>query len=493
MQRLVTFNAKEQRRLGAEIPTIRRNANVVGQILQAVTAAFGFSLMLLVVGAARRYSQVRDERRQFAEARAAAALAFNSRLQAIAKATISIAETITSRAGLQATCRVMADEARAVVGADYCALGLGSDPDGPLEHWVFSGTGPAETEGIPSDLRPLAALGAVQREARPIRVADVAAHAEFRALAASRPAVGPFMGVPLIHQNRNGGTLYLARKMGQPAFTDEDERAAGLLAAYIGVATDNARLYSEAQTAIRAREDLLAIVSHDLRNPLNAIRMSTELLHLLVGDGEAAEVTARIDRATGRMLRMIGDLLDAAKIETGRMCVAGQPEDVASLVEEATEMFSILAAEKTIALCRLTPGSSVTVSCERDLLLRVFSNLIGNAIKFTPREGEIAVAAELQAGQVHFSVKDSGPGIPADHLPHIFDRYWQQRDADRRGSGLGLYIAKGIVEAHGGRIWAESEPGEGSTMHFALPRSSGHGDSAFRALSAESGTLAAHS
>jgi signal transduction histidine kinase len=131
-------------------------------------------------------------------------------------------------------------------------------------------------------------------------------------------------------------------------------------------------------------------------------------------------------------------------------------------------MFSIAAAEKSIGLSRHT-RSPVTVLCERDLLLRVFSNLIGNAIKFTPTGGAISVSAETLSGQVHFSVKDSGPGIPADHLAHIFDRYWQQKDSDRRGSGLGLYIAKGIVEAHGGRIWAESKLGEGSTMHFALP------------------------
>jgi signal transduction histidine kinase len=120
-------------------------------------------------------------------------------------------------------------------------------------------------------------------------------------------------------------------------------------------------------------------------------------------------------------------------------------------------------------LSRHTPQPSVAVRCERELILRVFSNVIGNAIKFSPSEGTIFIIAESLSGQVHFSVKDIGPGISADHLPRVFDRYWQQKDSDRRGSGLGLYIAKGIVEPHRGRIWAESKPGEGTTIHFTLP------------------------
>lgn len=169
------------------------------------------------------------------------------------------------------------------------------------------------------------------------------------------------------------------------------------------------------------------------------------------------------------MTRLIGDLLDAAKIEAGVLRTAPRPENVASLVDSAVEMLGPLAADKSIQLRSQGPPSSLAVLCERDLILRVLSNLVGNAIKFSPSSGSVFVAARERTGQVEFFVKDSGPGIPQEHLPHIFDRYWQQKDNDRRGSGLGLYIAKGIVEAHGGRIWIETAPRQGTAIHFTLP------------------------
>ena len=469
MERLILFNTDQQQRLAIEIPKIRKRANIIGYLLEAVTAMFGVSLMLLVIRAVRGYSRVLDDRRRLAEGQSTAAVAFSSRLESIARATAAIAEAIASRAPLQATFAVVAEEARAVVGADFCALGFGSDPERPFEPWASSGMTAAESEPIGRCPRPVGLLGAVLREGRPIRLDDLTKSSEFRGLPDAHPPMGPFIGVPVVHQNRNVGNLYLARRAGQPGFTAEDERAAALLAAYVGVAADNARLFGETQAAVRAREDLLAMVSHDLKNPLNAIRLSTELLRRSLGEGRATEITAQIDRATGRILQMIGDLLDAAKIEAGHLRAAGRPEDVSSLVDEAAEMFSTAAAAKGIELSHHSPPSALAVRCERDLLLRVFSNLIGNAIKFTPSGGSISVVAEQLAGQVHFSIKDSGPGIPADHLPHIFDRYWQQHEGDRRGSGLGLYIARGIVEAHGGRIWAESQLGQGSTIQFALP------------------------
>jgi len=136
-------------------------------------------------------------------------------------------------------------------------------------------------------------------------------------------------------------------------------------------------------------------------------------------------------------------------------------------------MFSVVAAESSIQLICQPPPSAMAVLCERQLLMRVFSNIIGNAIKFTPSEGSVSIAAKSEDGQIRFSVRDTGPGVPAEDLPHLFDRYWQQKESDRRGSGLGLYIAKGIVEAHGGRISAESRPGEGTTIEFTLPEYAG--------------------
>ena len=169
------------------------------------------------------------------------------------------------------------------------------------------------------------------------------------------------------------------------------------------------------------------------------------------------------------MTRLIDDLLHAAKIEAGGLHAERHPEDVASLVESAVDMFRVVAAERSIQLAPRTPSPPVAALCERNLILRVLANLIGNAIKFSPEGSSISVVAEERADQVHFAVSDTGPGIPTEYLSHVFDRYWQQTGGDRRGSGLGLYIAKGIVEAHGGRIWIDSVQGQGTTIHFSLP------------------------
>jgi signal transduction histidine kinase len=169
------------------------------------------------------------------------------------------------------------------------------------------------------------------------------------------------------------------------------------------------------------------------------------------------------------MSRLIGDLLDAARIEAGVLTAVPQPEDATSLIESAVELLRVIAVEKNIRLVAAPTATAGVVSCERNLILRVLVNLIGNAIKFSPEGSAVSIGAEAQAEQVLFSVADIGPGMPDEHVAHAFERYWQQAHSDRRGSGLGLYIAKGIVEAHGGRIWIESAPGHGTTVRFTLP------------------------
>jgi signal transduction histidine kinase len=230
---------------------------------------------------------------------------------------------------------------------------------------------------------------------------------------------------------------------------------------------DYARLLALARAASRARDDLLATVSHDLRNPINAIILTVRALRRASSDPRTDKQTARIQRATERMNRLIDDLLDAAKIEAGVLRIEPRPEDASGLIEAAIELHQPIAEEKSVRLAWCPPASAAVVSGDRHLILRVLSNIIGNAIKFTPPGGSTTVRAERLAAEVQFSVSDEGPGIPAEHRPYIFDRYWYQKTGNRRGSGLGLYIAKGIVEAHGGRIWIEAA-GPGTTVSFTL-------------------------
>jgi signal transduction histidine kinase len=167
---------------------------------------------------------------------------------------------------------------------------------------------------------------------------------------------------------------------------------------------------------------------------------------------------------------LIQDLLDVARIQAGGLAVEPIPVDVKSLLNEAAESATPLASAAQLTVVCNAPETSVAVASDRERVLQVFANLIGNAIKFTPKGGQIRILACQENDVVRFTIADSGPGIPPEHLDHVFDRYWQAKSTAKLGAGLGLSIAKGIVEAHGGRIWVESPPGSGAEFNFTLPK-----------------------
>jgi signal transduction histidine kinase/putative methionine-R-sulfoxide reductase with GAF domain len=230
---------------------------------------------------------------------------------------------------------------------------------------------------------------------------------------------------------------------------------------------EHQRLYVQAQQAVADREHALAVVSHDLRNPLNTIRMSAEVL--ADHDPEPAlarKVGATIRRAVDRMNRMISDLMDFSSIQNGRFSLTLQPIDVAAVVEEAAEGARPEARARGLEL--RAQAAHLLVRADRDRLVQALGNLVGNAVKATS-QGHVTVRAEARNGEVLFAVSDSGPGIPEDVQRHLFEPYWRGRNAGYKGSGLGLAITCGIVEAHGGRIWAESRQGKGASFFFTIP------------------------
>ena len=226
---------------------------------------------------------------------------------------------------------------------------------------------------------------------------------------------------------------------------------------------------------MRARDELVAVVSHDLRNPMTVISMLCGMMQKAFssdGPHTSRRISSAIDtmqQAAGRMNVLLEDLLDTSKIEAGRYTVKPVALDVSQMFEEAYSLLAPLAMEKGIDLSfNAEPGLQIHADPER--LFQVLSNLIGNAIKFTPRQGNIGISALSNGEEIVFSVRDSGEGIAPDQLPHVFDRYWTQTENNPTGSGLGLYITQGIVQAHGGRIEAESELGRGSEFRFTVPK-----------------------
>lgn len=286
--------------------------------------------------------------------------------------------------------------------------------------------------------------------------------------------LGPcsWLSVPLIGRVRSLGALSLASSESGRIFGDEELAFAKELAARAALAMDNALLYDQAQEAIRARDEVMAVVSHDLRNPLNVVAVAASMLErdTAPDDARRRRQIAKLRTSIDRMKRLIQDLLDVSKLEAGRFSVRKLAYSPRALLEEVTELFRPLAAEKSLRLELFAGDDLPELPLDRERILQVFSNVIGNSIKFTPEGGRIELTAVRLDGLVRFSVEDSGPGIRPETLPHIFDRFWRERDRDHEGSGLGLAIAKGIIEAHGGTIWAESEPGHGAKIHFTLPK-----------------------
>ena len=238
---------------------------------------------------------------------------------------------------------------------------------------------------------------------------------------------------------------------------------------------DLSRQVLREQQAVRARDELVAVVSHDLRNPMTIISMLCGMMQkTFSSDGSHASrrITTAIDtmqQASSRMNILLEDLLDTSKIEAGRYTISPQSLDVTQIFEEALSLLTPLATDKGLELTfHSEPDLKIHADPER--LFQVLSNLISNAIKFTPAQGTIQVAAITSGDDIVFSVRDSGKGIPAEQLPHIFERYWTAKEGNTSGTGLGLYISQGIIKAHGGLLSAQSTLGQGSEFRFTVRR-----------------------
>lgn len=277
--------------------------------------------------------------------------------------------------------------------------------------------------------------------------------------------------MPLSARGQLLGVMGLYRERG--SHDDNDAFLAEELSRRAAIAIDNARLHDLVHAGIRARDDMIGIVSHDLRNPVNAVKMLTGVMLDRERDeplpAEMVEYAGVIRQAAEQMDSLIRDLLDVTRVEAGRLAVDAKPENTEELLSDTLRTLAPVASDKSLTLRLTAPDNLPDVIADSERFRQALSNLVGNAVKFSLPGGEIIVRVAILDGELLFSVSDRGQGMTPDQLSHAFDRFWQSSRTDRQGAGLGLAIAKGIIEAHGGRIWAESAPGAGSTFYFTLP------------------------
>jgi PAS domain S-box-containing protein len=311
----------------------------------------------------------------------------------------------------------------------------------------------------------------VLRTGAPIHVTDAADSPALRD-PVNRWRIRSLVMVPISARDRTFGVLSLFRTSPGRPFDRDELGVAQDLAHRAGMALDNARLYEEAQNAVRTRDNVIAVVAHDLNNPLGSIGLHAEAMMRRTGplDQEAhARSCTAIRRSVQQMTRLIRDLVDVGSLEDRRLSVVREEHDVGEILQQTRDLLLPLATRSAINLTVELPEATWSVFCDLDRIVQVLSNIAGNAVKFTPAGGSVLLRTVRGESEVVFVVEDTGPGIPAEDQPYVFDRFWRGRAPNPEGRGLGLYIAKGIIEAHGGRIWAQSRPDRGTSMSFALP------------------------
>lgn len=357
--------------------------------------------------------------------------------------------------------------------ADFCAIDLRRD--GELRRVAVAGPATDHDELVENAYRyspgqhypQSAALVAVERR-EPVLVEDPLAilpDERVRDLA-RRSAIRCGYVTPLVARDRVVGSITYLMGPSDRSFTTELQQLAVEAADRIALGIDNAMLYATAQQAILGRDEMLAVVSHDLRNPLGVVALT---LNMLEQDPAMINATLpRAKRAVDRMLHLIEDLLEIAQIDAGTLSIEKQPIATSLIIDDALEQHRPLAQARGITL-ELARTTNAKIAVDRKRVGQVISNLVGNALKFTPSGGTIRLGAAAESDRVVLSVEDTGKGIPHEHLARIFDRFWQPTGGRRDGVGLGLAIVKGIIDAHGGSIAVESEVGAGTSFRISLP------------------------
>ena len=285
---------------------------------------------------------------------------------------------------------------------------------------------------------------------------------------ALHPRVRRWHSLPLAKADELMGVMLLGMPHDQE-FPNEDKHLIDAFGSRAAMAFTFRFQRDELERAVRARDQVLSVVAHDLKNPLNVIALTANTLLQRFSDSTERRPIERVIRSAMRADRIIRDLVEVDAIDMGRLLIEKRVVDPATVILAAHDSQQALAADRSIILSSDLSPELPMIEADEERLHGVLENLIGNAIKFTGAGGQVTVGASSRQSEILVWVKDSGIGISAEHMPHVFDRFYQASKLERHGTGLGLTICKGIVEAHNGRIWVESSPGEGTTVFFTLP------------------------
>jgi PAS domain S-box-containing protein len=365
--------------------------------------------------------------------------------------------------------------------ADWCSLDL-VERDGSLRRVEIAGIDP-ELERFanevhrryPAQPRSDRWYAKALRRGEPLLIADFDAtalreasrDAQHLAMLA-RFGLRSAMVVPLMARERILGLITLGTSTSCRRFAADDVPLVQSLADRAALAIDNARLFEEARAAARVRVEVVQTVSHDLRSPLSVVAINASLLRDDLSEAERRKCIERVERSVERMRRMIGDLLDAARIEAGALAIRVEAEPVAGLLADACELVQPSAAARSVALERESePG--LRARADRDRVVQALANLLDNAARHSPPGDRIHVTARRTGNDVLFRVIDAGPGVASHLRERIFQRFWSDRDQRGPGAGLGLAIVRGLVELHGGRVWVEDPEAGGACFCFTIP------------------------
>ena len=379
--------------------------------------------------------------------------------------------------------RRLVEQARAMTGARYGALGVLNQAGNGLSDFVYSGLPEALERAIGHLPEGRGLLGVVIREARPIRVAAIDRDARSVGFPRHHPAMTTFLGVPLRVGHEVFGNLYLCDKEAAAEFTDDDEQLLELFGAQSALAIGYARQLEATRKAqeglARVHQEFSAVIAHDLRSPVSTILLQVDsLLRDRPGDEHitvARKTLERLRRSARRITEMTNDLLDVSRLELSRMPLDKRLVDPVPVVEALLAQLAPTLMGRQVSL--QVHGELPRVLVDPARFDQVLTNLIENAAKYSPPNTPISITIEAAEGGAVLTVEDRGPGIAPEEIPELFNRFYQapRARAHKSGLGLGLYIAKGLVECHGGRIWVDSRPGEGSRFHVWMPGSGNHG------------------